>query len=180
MEGVLLHPPGAEAPGHDGAGVGFVAGVHGQQGGHGLGGGGLGLAAEGHEHRRGADGAVEALPQTPLEAQVQVGAQLPQAGAGEGQAQLRRGDHHGGVLVGAVGGEELSGQVGDDGAVPVHDHPGGLGDGGHHVGLQVLGAGGGDEGVHVAFGHHHGHALLALGDGQLRAVQAVVLFAHGV
>ena len=38
----------------------------------------------------------------------------------------------------------------------------------------------GQEGIHIGIGHHHGHALLALGDGQLRAVQTVVLFAHRV
>ena len=84
------------------------------------------------------------------------------------------------MLVRAVGAEELPGQVHDGGPVPAHDHPGALGDLGHHIGLQVLPGGVGQKGVHVRAGHHHGHALLALGDGQFRAVQAVVLLAHRV
>ena len=64
--------------------------------------------------------------------------------------------------------------------LPAHHHPGALGDHGHPVGLQVLPLRGGDEPVRVLRSHHHGHALLALGDGQLRAVQAVVLLPHGV
>ncbi len=42
-------------------------------------------------------------------------------------------------------------------------------------GLEVLFIGDGDEFVHVLRGKRHSHALLALADGQLRAVQTIVL-----
>ena len=84
------------------------------------------------------------------------------------------------MLVGAVGVEELAGEVGNGLPLPGHDHAGLLGDHGHAVGLQVLGLGELDKLVCVLGGDHYGHTLLGLGDGQLGAVQAVVLLADGV
>ena len=80
----------------------------------------------------------------------------------------------------AVGVQEGPAQIGDGLPPPLHHHPGALGDPGYRVGLQVLLPGQGDKGLRVLRRHHHRHALLALGDGQLRAVQAVVLLAHRV
>ena len=79
-----------------------------------------------------------------------------------------------------VGVEKVPGQVGHHLALPGHDHPGALGDGGHRVGLQVLLGGGSHKGLRVPGGHDHRHALLGLGDGQLGTVQAVVLLAHRI
>ena len=84
------------------------------------------------------------------------------------------------MLHSAVGVQEVTAQVGDDRAVPLHDHPGLISDHSHPVGFQIFRFGGGDEGVHIFGGHHHGHALLRFGDGQLRAVQTVILLANGV
>ena len=80
----------------------------------------------------------------------------------------------------AVGVQKFPGQVCDGLALPGHDHAGALGDHGHLIGLQVLLLGGGDELVRVLGGDHHRHTLLGLGDGQLSAVQALVLLAHRV
>src|SRR5699024_7690194 len=79
------------------------------------------------------------------------------------------------VLFRAVGVEEVPADVHDGGAVPDHLQPLFLGDGGHGGGLQVFLGGQRDEAVHVLGGQGHGHALLALADGQLGAVQALVL-----
>ena len=84
------------------------------------------------------------------------------------------------MLHSAVGVQEVTAQVGDDRAVPLHDHAGFFRDHGHPVGFQIFRFGGGDEGVHILGGHHHGHALLRFGDGQLCAVQTVILLANGV
>ena len=180
-EGVPLHAPGLEAPGHDGAVVSLPSRPHGQQRGHDLGGRGLSRAAEGHQHRGRADGGVKPLHQAPLEGVLQGGGQVPQAGGAQrGLPPVHRGDLHVDVLVRAVGGEERAGEVGHGLAVPAHDHAGTLSDGRHHVGLQVFRLGMGDKGIHIRRGHHYGHALLALGNGNLRTVQTVVFLAHGV
>ena len=173
---------GVKAPGHHAGLVGLLAGQHGEQGGHGLGGGALGLAAEGHEDGSGADGPVKPLGQAPAGAALQAGGHLLQRVealfAHGGAVRLGHGD--GGVLHCAVGVQEGPGQVGDGLALPVHDHAGAGGDHGHPIGLQVLRLGGGDELLLVLGGDDNGHALLALGDGQFGAVQAVVLLAHGI
>ena len=80
----------------------------------------------------------------------------------------------------AVGVQELPAQADNGFPLPAHDHAGFLRHHGYLVGLQVFRPGGGDKGLRVPGGHHYGHALLAFGDGQLRAVQAVVLLSHGV
>ena len=51
---------------------------------------------------------------------------------------------------------------------------------GHHGGFEVFRVGVADEGLGVLRREHHRHALLALGDGQLRAVQPLVLAGHAV
>ncbi len=79
------------------------------------------------------------------------------------------------VLFRAVGVEEVAADIHDGGAVPHHLQTLFLGDSGHRGGLQVLLGGQGDEAVHVLGRQGHGHPLLALADGQLGAVQALIL-----
>ena len=62
----------------------------------------------------------------------------------------------------------------------MHAHARFFRDYGHRRGLQVLLVGERDEGIHVLGGQGHGHALLRFGDGQLRAIQTVVLFRYGI
>ena len=172
---------GVAAPGHDAGLAGLLLRLHGEEGGHDLGRGALGLAAEGHEHAARADGAVKPLGEAAAGGALQAGGHLPQGGEGRPlRGGVRLGHGHPGVLGRAVGVEEGPGQAGHGLAPPGHDHAGLRRDRGHRVGLQVLPGGGGQQGVHVRRGHHHGHALLGLGDGQLGAVQAVVLLAHRV
>ena len=167
-------------PGHDAGLVSLLAGQDGEQGGHGLGGGALGLAAEGHQDAARPDGAVKPLGQSPAAGALQAGGHLPQGGGGLRSCSLGLGDRDAGVLHRAVGVQKFTGEVGHGLALPVHDHPGTLGDHGHLIGLQVLRLSGGDEPGCVLRGDDHGHALLALGDGKLRAVQALVLLAYCV
>ena len=184
QEGAALHQIGVKARRHDGAGAGAAARSHGNQAHHGLGGGELVLAAVGEEHAARADGGVEALAQTPLGGGVGVlgDAQQLRPDALALHGLLAGQDRHadGGVLLRAVGVEELPAQAGDGPAVPAQNHPGLLGHLCDDISLQILRGGGGDELFRVLRPDHHGHALLALGDGKLGAVQALVLLAHGV
>ena len=180
--GVGAHLVRVKGPGHHAGLLGLPARLHGEEGGHGLGGGPLTSAAEGHQHAARADGAVKPLGQAPAGSALQTSGQLPQAPAAVprpgGGVRLRHG--HLGVLHRAVGAQEGPGQVGHHLPPPAHHHPGVLSDHRHRIGLQVLRLGGGDEAVGIGRGHHHRHALLGLGNGQLGAVQAVVFLAHGV
>ena len=185
-EGVALTAVGVEAEGHDGAGFRFMTRADGQQRRHGLRRALLLPAAEGHQHGGRADGAVEPLHQAALGGHIGVGGDaLEQLHRVGGVVHVRPGVGQGGngdgdVLVRAIAGEESAAQVGDLHAVPVHDHPGLLGDDSHLIGLQILRRGGGDELLRVLGADDDGHALLRLGNGQLRAVQTVILLAHGV
>ena len=82
------------------------------------------------------------------------------------------------VLGRAVAVEEVAAHVHDGGAVPLHAHARLFRDLGDGRGLEVLLVRERDERVHVLGRERHGHALLALGDGELRAVQALVLLRH--
>ena len=84
------------------------------------------------------------------------------------------------VLRGAVAGEELAGEVDDGVAAPRDVDARILGDGGDDGGLEVLLSGIAHELVDVGGGKGHGHALLALGDGKLGAVEALVLLGHAI
>ena len=84
------------------------------------------------------------------------------------------------MLDSAVGVQEIAAEVGNDRAVPLHDHARLLRDDCHRIGLQIFRRGGGDEGLRVLGRDDHRHALLRFGDRELRTVQTVVLFAHGV
>ena len=78
----------------------------------------------------------------------------------------------------AVACQELAAEV-DNGVVVPHDaHARIVGDLGDHGGLEVLLARVAQELVDVGGGDGAGHALLRLGDGQLGAVQALVLLRH--
>ena len=170
------------APGHDTGLIRFLTGQDGEHGGHGLRRGALRSATEGHEDGTGTDGAVKPLHKAAAGGAFQAGGHLPE-GLEPGRCKLSAVllcHTDPGVLHSAVGVQEVTAQVGDDRAVPLHDHPGFFRDHGHPVGFQIFRFGGGDEGVHIFGGHHHGHALLRFGDGQLRAVQTVILLANGV
>ena len=71
-------------------------------------------------------------------------------------------------------------QIDDGLTTPGHDQPLIGCDDRDSSGLQVLGPGKGGYRVGVSPIDHDSHALLALGDGQFGAVQAVVLLGHGV
>ena len=175
---VLLHEVGVEAPGH-GACRGGLA-VDGELGHHGLARRELPAPAKRHEHRGRADCGVEALGEALVGGHVEVGDQRVHAlakacalPAGLPLALLLHVHVH--VLGGAVAGKELAREVDDRVAVPLDADARLLGDGGDDRGLEVLLAGVGHELVDVGGGQGHGHALLALGDGELGAVEALVL-----
>jgi len=93
---------------------------------------------------------------------------------------LRGGDRGGGRLGDPVGVQEVAGDVDDPLAAPLHDQASGVGDVGHGDGLEVFAAGGGEEGRDILGMQHDGHALLGFGQGDLRAVETVVLQRHAV
>ena len=175
---VLLHEVGVEAPGH-GACRGGLA-VDGELGHHGLARRELPAPAKRHEHRGRADCGVEALGEALVGGHVEVGDQRVHAlakacalPAGLPVALLAHVNVR--VLGGAVAGEELAGEVDDGAALPREAHARLLRDGGDDRGLEVLLARVVQELVYVGGGQGHGHALLALGDGELGAVEALVL-----
>ena len=104
--GALLGDIGVIAPGHQGAGVGLPF-LPGDLVDHGLGGGELILATEGHEDGAPADGGVKPLRQAPLGADVQVRCQIQVALAEVLhlvlQDGLRGGGDGGGVLLHPIG-----------------------------------------------------------------------------
>ena len=79
------------------------------------------------------------------------------------------------VLLGTVGVEELAADVHDGHAVPHHVQALFGSHLCHGGSLEVFFVGEGNELVHILGGKGHGHALLALADGKLRAVQTFVL-----
>ena len=181
--GALLREDGVVAPGHEGA-ILRVLLLQGDLLDHGLNGGLLVPAAEGHEHGARPDGGIEPLRKPPLGANVQVPGHalhvLPEA-AGQGlRLEGRRRGHDMDVLGGAVGIQERPAHVHDGLPVPVHDQPGRFGHLGHRSGLQILFLRQGQEGVHVLLLHHHRHPLLGFADGQLRAVQALIFLGDRV
>ena len=96
-------------------------------------------------------------------------------GCGTGLSGLFVGGHgHAdfGLLVGAVGVDKTAAQVHNLLATPADHHTGLGSDGGHHHGLEVLLVGILQHLLSVGGVYHHGHALLALADSQLCAVQA--------
>ena len=150
---------------------------------HGLDGGHLILAAEGHQHRSGTNGSVKPLTKSLLGADVQAAQHIPQlfaqGAAAEGNllhAVLFH--HHTGVLLRTVGIQKCPGKVHNGGALPGHPQARLLRYHGNHRGFQIFLFRSGKESVHILRGQHHRHPLLGLGNGQLRAVQTVVLLGH--
>ena len=176
--GVSLGQVGVEAPRHAGAGRRLA--VHWQLGGHGHRRGQLVLAAVGHQHGGCADGGVEPLAQALLAADVQVadhGFQLllKRCTGKLGLPDMARQDVRISVALGTVGVQKLAGEVNDGLAVPDLAHPLFLGDGGNDSRLKVFLGGVLHKGLGVLGSNGHGHALLALRNGQLGAVQTLVL-----
>lgn len=176
--GVSLGQVGVEAPRH--AGAGRCLAVHRQLGGHGHGRGQLVLAAVRHQHGGCADGGVEAFAQALLAANVQVTDHrlhfFFKAHTGKlGLPDMAGQDVGVGVALGTVGVQELAGQVNNGLAVPYLTHPFFLGDGGNDGRLEVFLGGVLHKGLGILSSHGHGHALLALGNCQLGAVQALIL-----
>ena len=174
---------GVEAVCHAGNRGGFAQ--YGKLGDHCLGGGELALAAEGHQDGACADGGVKALGKALAGADVQVGDQvghaLFQGLAGPYLvvfATLQDMDVH--LLGCAVACQELAAYVNDGLATPYHDDACLFGYACDDGGFQVFFMGQGDECVYVGFCNVYCHALLAFGDCQLGAVQAVVLAGHAV
>ena len=175
---VSAHQIGVVAPCHAGAGVGLA--IHGQLCHHGILGGQLVSTAKGHQDGGGTNGAVEPLRKALLAADVQVAHHVLHLllEGHTGPLGLPDGallDVDVLVLLGTVGVQELTADVDDGHAVPHHVQALFLGDLCHGGRLKVFLVGQGDELVHVLRGQSHGHTLLALADGQLGAVQAVIL-----
>ena len=175
---VGAHQVGVVAPGHAGAGVGLA--IHRQLCHHGVLGSQLVSTAKGHQDGGGTNGAVEPLRKALLAADVQVAHHVLHLLAEGDAGPLGLPDGtllHMDVLVllGTVGVQELTADVDDGHAVPHHVQALFLGDLCHGGSLKVLLGGNGDELVHILGGKGHSHALLALADGQLGAVQAVIL-----
>ena len=175
---VGAHQVGVVAPGHAGAGVGLT--IHGQLCHHGVLGGQLVSTAKGHQDGGGTNGAVEPLRKALLAADVQVAHHVLHLLAEGDAGPLGLPDGtllHMDVLVllRTVGVQELTADVDDGHAVPHHVQALFLGDLCHGGRLKVFLGGNGDELVHILGGKGHSHALLALADGQLGAVQAVIL-----
>ena len=179
FEGALLAHARLKAPGHGRAGAGFAA--DGYLGRHALRGGELVFAAEGHQHGACAYCGVEALGQTAPGAalkRAQQGAELllqRRAAHGGGAVGEPGGGYmHAGVLLRAVGVEKVAVYVADYAPAPYHAQTVLAADARHGGGLQVFALGGLEHMHLVACGDDDGHALLALGYGQLRAVEARV------
>ena len=84
------------------------------------------------------------------------------------------------MLFHAVGVQEGTGDIYNGVAVPGHGQAALAGDGSHHGGLQVLLGGQLHEAGGILGLDDHGHPLLGLTDGQLGAVQALVLLGYFV
>ncbi len=179
VELVGAHEVGVEAPGHARARGGLAQ--HRQLCRHRHRRRQLRAAAKRHEHGSSADGGVKALGKALVGGHVDVGDQrLHLVGKGASRQVDARvgallGHVHALVLGRAVGVKELAAHVHDGLAVPHHAQAR-LGRHSCHLGcLEVLLVSIADELGHVLGREGHGHALLALGDGQLSAVEALVL-----
>ena len=181
--GALFADDRVEAPAHQGAGVGLPL-EHRNLCRHSLSGGQLILAAEGHQHRAGADGGVELFHQPLLGAYIQVGHECFPALRGILQhvGDLRGGIRHlyVGILGCPVGIEEVPGQVHDGLAVPDHLQPPVVGHVRNHGSLQVFPARLRQELGQILLGDDHRHTLLGFTDGNFRTVQPVIFLGHSV
>ena len=84
------------------------------------------------------------------------------------------------MLYGTVGVQELTGQVNNGVAVPVHPQAGFCLYGCHDRSFQIFLAGFLDELVGIFCGNYHCHTFLRFADRDLCAVQTVILFRYGV
>ena len=183
---VLLGEVGVKAECHDRGGFALTVQCrHGSR--HDLRRGQLILAAEGHEYRACADGAVETLDQTALEADAE-GRGVVQQLFLLGIACRSTGDRRSrqcanlcvNVLGAAIGVEEITGNIHDFNTVPGHAQAVLVGNGGYDNSLDILLGRSRNERIDVLCADNDSHALLRLGDGQLGAVQTVVLLRYGI
>ncbi len=179
--GTLLGDEGVVAVSHHGAELCMLL-LHGNLCGHGLNRGSLVLSAEGHQDSARTDGGIEALTETALGADIKVSCQLFQvlskAALNLLMDVLRLLGLDRDVLLCTVGVQELTGQVQDHLAVPVHDQPVGVGDIGHMAGFQIFLLRQLHETGLILRCHHNCHSFLRLGNGQLCAVQTLVLLRY--
>ena len=154
--------------------------LHGDLLDHGLGRGQLVPAAEGHQDRACADGGVKPLRKASLGAGVQIVCRLQKVfRKGTGDLLFRRDRRscfHGDVFFRTVGIQKFTADIHDGIAVPVHGEARIFRDHCYRGCHQVFLVGQFEECFQVMRLDHHGHTLLALADGQFRAVQAVVFF----
>ena len=142
MVGALFGDHGIEAPRHIGAIVGIAA-LHGDLLHHGLHGGFLAAAAEGHQNAARTDGRVKALGKALSRSDVQVGHGLLIFFLKRALGQSLRGTLGGGgrgrhMLFRTVRIQKFTGNINDRLAVPGHHEAFFLGDGCHNGGLQVF------------------------------------------
>ena len=173
---VLLGEVGVKAERHDRGGFALTVQCrHGSR--HDLRRGQLILAAEGHEYRACADGAVETLDQTALEADAEGRGVVQQLflfgiacrSAGDGRSR-QCANLCVNVLGAAIGVEEITGNIHDLNTVPGHAQAVLVGNGGYDNSLDILLGSCGNKGVYVLCTDNDSHALLRLGDGQFGAV----------
>ena len=146
------------------------------------------LAAERHQHRGGADSGVEHLDETFLGSHVRVDEAVQPLllhcfalNISGFHHTVRHGGNLGGhFLAHAVGVDEIAAEINDGLATPRHRQAVVVRNLGDDVGLQVLLAAVLEEGFHILGRNHHAHTLLRFADGNLRAVQTLILRADRV
>ena len=148
----------------------------------------LRLAAKRHKHRSRTDRAVEALGKALVGRHVDIGQNARQTLFKRGafrcspRGSIRTALLHVNIhaLRCAVAVQERARKIDNRIVVPGHTHARLLRNNGNRRGFQIFLVRKRNERVHVFGGKRHRHALLALGNGQLRAVQAVVFLRHAV
>ena len=180
--GIHAHMVGIHAPGKYAALVGKLTGQGRQNRCHCLSGGTLGLTAERHQHRAGADRAVKALNQTSAAGGIQIRCHFTQTAvqalAEGGQIFLR--NLHGGMFACTVGIQKCSAQAGNFHTLPLHNHPGLFGNNRHAISFQVFFLSMGNKLIGIFSSDHNSHTLLRFRDSNFGAVQTVIFLADSV
>ena len=183
LELVFLHDEGIEAPRHGARGVRFA--IDRELRDHSLRRRELALAAERHEHRGRANGGVETLAQALVRTHVQIGHEALHTLGNRGTLPMRSirfGGHYMGGLVlrRAIGIQEFARNIDDSIAAPRHEQARAFGNRGNHDGFEIFLMRIADEFLDVLGGQSHRHALLALGNSQLSAIEAVIFLGNHI